>query len=819
MRRPLFAAALLLTAAVWIRLAAGDGGSSPSGENAAGQPESGAVLYVTGQVCRKEEQKIWLQSVTINTSETTFHQTCGLEQKISFEQKLICETTEAAAELPLGSTVAAYGTFAPFSEAVNPGEFDAFRYYRSLSAGGRLKEAEVLSLGGGCWYVREAAWQLRKVLKARLKDILPPEQAGVMCALLLGDRGELEGELKDLYKRNGILHILSISSLHITIIGMGIYRLLRRAGCFPAPAALAGGAVLLFYGMMTGFSVSACRAVGMYLIRMGAELFGRSYDMLTALGILAAAMVLRNPFYLQNSGFLLSFSSVLGIGVLYPALGWADRRPAGEKYYGEATGRVLLRHVTAKLRAAAGASLSITLATLPVQLWYYYETPVYSVAVNLLILPLMKPLLASGFFCLLPGFGFVSRAGRMILGVYEILCRLCERLPFHTWNPGRPAGWQVAAYYGILAGYCLLRLCPGEGRERTESRRTVFRKRKHCRKQAGNAGTVPSPGRAVGSGGRTAAVLAAAVLFLGFRLPHGDRILFLDVGQGDCCLIQTASGENYLFDCGSSSRSAVGRYVLLPCLKYYGIHRLDAVFVSHPDADHINGIEELLRFSAEHRIRLEQLILPAIAPEAREEQFSGLLFAVKGEEASCTEQPEEISQTRGTSPGLCERAGREKTALRVGWLSAGESWDCGAASFTCLHPQAGYPAVNKNEYSLCIYADFNDFSVLLTGDVEGEGERALTDALRKNGIMEATVLKAAHHGSGNSTAEELLDQISPRVAVISCGKNNRYGHPHKEVLERLEAAGCTVVQTAGQGAVTVRSVGGRIEVRRWTSNQ
>lgn len=809
MRRPLFAAALLLTAAVWIWLAAGEGAVPPFGE-AGGQLQPGAALYVTGQICGKEEQKFWLRSVTIYMSEITSYQTGVPEQKISLNQKLICEAAEGTAELPLGSTVAVYGIFAPFSEAVNPGEFDSLRYYRSLAAGGRLTDVRVLSRSGSRWYVREAAWQLKQLCKARLVKLLPPGQAGVMCALLLGDRGELEEEWKDLYKRNGILHILSISSLHITIIGMGIYRLLRRAGCCPAPAALAGSAVLLFYGMLTGFSVSACRAVGMYLIRMGAEVFGRSYDMLTALGILGAAMVLKNPFILQNSGFLLSFSSVLGIGALCPAFGWAGVRAEGEKYYGEALWRVRLRRAGESLRAAAGASFSVTLATLPVQLLFYYEAPVYSPALNLLILPLLKPLLASGFLSLVPGFGFVSGAVGMILGFYESLCRFCDRLPFHTWNPGRPAGWQVAAYYGILMGYCLLRGRRGRGCGK-EAGKTARRGNGHTewkeRRQR------KTDGRRCGY--RNAAVLTAAVVVLGVRFPHGDRVIFLDVGQGDCCLVQTASGENYLFDCGSSSRSGVGRYVLLPCLKYYGIHMLDAVFVSHPDADHVNGIEELLRLSAKSRIRIGQLVLPAIAPEARREQFAGLLYAA-GEYGGCgTERQGGTGGRRDAPPDIRNAAEREQAALRVGWLAAGESWDCRSAHFLCLHPKEGYPAADENAYSLCVYAEFEGFSLLLTGDVEGEGERALTEALGRNGIREATVLKTAHHGSGNSTGEELLTRISPRLAVISCGKNNRYGHPHREVLERLEAAGCLVVRTAGQGAVTVRSTGGRIEVTQF----
>ena len=141
-----------------------------------------------------------------------------------------------------------------------------------------------------------------------------------MSALLLGDKNALDNEVKEMYQRNGILHIFSISSLHITIVGMGIYKLLRKAGIPILPASMAGSLLLILYGCMTGFGVSACRAIGMYLLRMLAEVVGRTYDLLTALGVMAAVMVIQNPYYLQNGGFLLSFTSVMGIGVVFPGL-------------------------------------------------------------------------------------------------------------------------------------------------------------------------------------------------------------------------------------------------------------------------------------------------------------------------------------------------------------------------------------------------------------------------------------------------------------------------------------------------------------------
>lgn len=769
MKRPLFAVTLLLVAVAWIKLAAGGYEAPPGTSSGAFWPEERQPLCISGQICQKEASAVWLDSITILNSEEAFLRADGPNQETPYFPKIICELSGMSAELPMGSRVVVSGIFAPFSRASNPGEFDSFLYYRSMGVGGRLREGKLLGMNRGRWPLREAAFRLRQFLKARIYTLLPEETAQVVCALLLGDKTELDGELKNLYKRNGILHILSISSLHITIIGMSLYRLLRRLKLPVVPAAMAGGCILLFYGCMAGFSVSACRAIGMYLLRMLAEILGRTYDMLTALGTLAAAMVLYNPFYLQNAGFLLSFSAVLGIGIVQPALAEEEGK-ATPRYFGEPGWRLWLRKRAGALKSSMTASLSITLMTLPVQLWFYYEVPTCSLLINLLVLPFMKPLLICGFLCLLPGLGWVGMADRGILAGYELICACFDKLPFRTWNPGRPQLWQVVAYYGILLGVLTF-----SAKMREQTGRSPGRKKPEDvhRKRAVKAAWF-------------LACCAMAIL-MGFRFFRGSRVVFLNVGQGDCTLVQTASGETCLIDCGSSSRSSVGEYVLLPCLKYYGIHCLDAVLLTHPDDDHMNGMLELLKLAEENRIAVRQLVVPAIEEERRSGEFGEILRTVA------------LSAASGKGVG-------------VRWLGAGEGWEWDGGRFLCLHPAKGYSAESSNAYSLCIYGELGNMSLLLTGDVEGAGEEALTEALREHGIQGVAVMKCAHHGSRNSTSAAFLRQAAPVVAVVSCGRGNRYGHPHEEMLQRTEEAGAKIFRTDRCGAVTVRTDGKRMFV-------
>lgn len=771
MRRPLAWVALCLVIIAAVRLYTGGCGKPPAGSVSTEELASGRQIVITGQVYQKDEESIYLKSVSLIAFHSlefsaTEHSAADVRQEIPIYENIKCEL-EGAEKLHLGSRVTVRGTFTLFLQASNPGEFDAAEYYRTLGLGGRLKNAEALSAGREFWPLREGLYALKLRFRQRLYSVFPEKEASVMCALLLGDKSELDGELEDLYKRNGILHILSISSLHITILGMSVYKLLRRLGLPIGAAACAGSAALLLYGGMTGFGVSACRAIGMFLLRMLAELTGRTYDMLISLGVLAAVMVTANPFYLQHSGFLLSFASVMGVGVVYRGfLPRSDRVPERKSRW---------KALVESWKRSALAGLSITLTTLPVQLWFYYEAPVYSVLINLLVIPLMKPLMITGLVVmLLPCAGPVSRLDCLILRGYELLCRAFDGLPFSVWNPGRPGLWQIVLYYCVLIGAVLL--CARS------------RRQKEAAAEKAGAGKKGRKGKTAAVYPALAAALLAAALILSVRPPFGNRVTFLDVGQGDCILVQTASGENYLFDCGSSSRSGVGRYVLLPFLKYNGIRRLDAVVLSHPDEDHMNGALELLRLAEGQNIELGQIVLPDTG-ETGKEGFAEII---------------KEAENGGAAP------------VPVRFLAAGGGWRRGGAEFLCLHPEAGRRPENSNAGSLCVCVRFEGgASLLLTGDVEGAGEAALAEELARRDIGGIAVLKVAHHGSRYSTTEGFLESAEPALAVISCGRENRYGHPHEELLERLERAGCRIFRTDRDGAVTICLKGGSLTVSRW----
>ncbi|MBQ2802894.1 MAG: DNA internalization-related competence protein ComEC/Rec2 [Lachnospiraceae bacterium] len=736
MKRPLFAVCLCLVIAMAIWRGYQSYDHNREGSDSMYQmmkAQDNSFLTVTGRVYQKDNQNFYLDSVYYQI------EAVGLQQTFSLSENLICEYPKGV-ELKLGCIVKLRGRFDVFEKATNQGEFDFQGYYQTKGIIGKLSDIFILERTEEYSVWQETLYDLRSYFRERLYQIFPQKEASIMAAMLLGDKSDLDKEVKALYQENGIIHILSISGLHITIIGMGIYQLLRRMGAPTIVAALCGSVILGLYGAMTGFGISACRAIGMYLLRMLGEVVGRTYDMLTAMGIMATILVWDNPMLLQNAGFLLSFGSIAGIGLLYPAL--LPKLKQSQKKYEERVWVTRIEMLGNAFEESVTQSMltgvSVTLMTLPIQLWFYYEIPTYSILINLFVLPFMSMVMISGMLgMLIPGLGIVGTLSCVILSMYELLCEAFVRLPYSTWNPGRPDVWQIILYYA-----CLLVI--------------ILRRKWHGKIRQGFLAGV-------------------AVASLGIHVQEGTTITFLDVGQGDCICVQTVEGV-YLFDCGSSSRSKVGEYVLKPFLKYHGIQKIDAAFLSHPDADHCNGIMELLKAREEWGIDVERLFLPDVDRNIYNEQL--IEWEVTAREVG----------------------GVRVDALKVGDIMKGEE-----LTLLCLHPPQDYEVEEANVYSLCFYIQMEEGkTLLLTGDVEKEGEERLLKELKTRRIQEISLLKVAHHGSKYSTQTELLEQLKPEYAVISCGHNNRYGHPHEETLERLEAAGSEVHCTMEGGQITVQ---------------
>jgi competence protein ComEC len=557
-----------------------------------------------------------------------------------------------------------------------------------------------------------------------------PSRVAFALAMTTGARGLLSPSQRDPFARTGTAHVLAISGLHLGALAALLWAALRaltgrahtltsRHGsarlCAPVT-----WACLALYVLAIGAPVSAMRALMMLSAALVGLLGLRRVPPLHALALAALGILLVDPSLIPTPGFALSASATLGI--LLAARG----RPAQ----------------TRAERVALGVriSLAASLATAPAALWLGGEVPTAGLWLNLIVVPVVSflafPLALAGVLLAawLPGFaGACVELCGATMELLSDLCALGYRAPGASWRPGpAPAWWLGLTAISILT--------------------------------------------ALGTRGRAQAALAATTLALcaGLHL-HNARptdtlsLHFLPVGQGDATLAVFPRGATLLVDGGGAphlpGRRAPtwdpGQRVVAPYLARQGVERVDLMVLTHPDADHLNGL-----FAA----------LEAAPPR--------LLAHAAGEAHPGLRRLKERAVALGASllpihPGHTERLNYDGVLVEL--------------------TLPNLPDASDNDRSVLVTLTHGRARALLPGDAEGAAESWWAD----HGGRPVTLLKAPHHGSATSSGPELLDAARPTLAVASCGWQNRHGHPHPDVLARYRARGVPLLRTDTQGLVRV----------------
>ncbi|MCR4671923.1 MAG: DNA internalization-related competence protein ComEC/Rec2 [Lachnospiraceae bacterium] len=648
--------------------------------------------------------------------------------------------------------VSGEGTASPFEEASNPGQFDAASYYRAAGIDCRLTPSykRIEHLPGN---FRRLLWSLRNKCRSVFSAIMDPEEAAILNAMLLGDKSMVSEETIELYRKMSVIHILTVSGLHVSLIGRSLYRILRKAGIPLAAASFISSFAVLSYAALTGGGASAKRAAIMFLINMGAEYFGRTYDMLSAVFLAAGLQLTADPLLITQSGMQFSYTAVTALVILSPAL--KDCLP---RYFREDPGGGRLkykkRHIKAKgvglkyfftegeghaavIRAAGSfvSCLSVIAGTLPLAAYYYGEIPITGLFVNLLVIPVAGLIIPAGLVTALLGMVSVSAAVftgggvHVLIFLNNLVCSAAGKIPGSTILTGSAPFWVLMIYiFGIVLFYVFWR----KGKARP-----LF-------------------------------LVICLIIMIPFRRLTSFSA-FIDVGQGDCAFIRTDSGETFLIDGGSSDVSQVGEYRIEPFLRYYGEDGCDWALVSHGDEDHISGIRELL-----------------------EDGFIRNLVLTKA--SSGNEKCAELAE-------LALQAG-----TKVWYISTGDSYSSGKWSITCLYPEESLPSDTEgNDTSMVLSVSCPGAGFLFTGDITENAEHLIAEqyGMRHDTGERIYVLKCPHHGSKYSSSEVFLETVHPDLTVISCSKYNNYGHPSPEAVSRIASSGSSMLFTMDDGAVTV----------------
>jgi competence protein ComEC len=586
-------------------------------------------------------------------------------------------------------------------------------------------ELELLSHTGNP--LLRLALAYRDVFQRRMKEVEDTSASGLIEGMVLGDYRMLSARDLRSFRLTGLIHLCAASGLHLAILAGFVIWLGRRAR-LPARTIMALNApILLVYALAVGLSIPIMRAAVIALLAAAAFFLGRDFDLIPAMGIAILYLVWKDPGAAAGVSFQLCFVAALGMVLLYRSLG---------KAMGGGGSKAL---------ALLAATLAAQLAVGPILLYHFGEVSLLAPLSNLLVLPLVPAVMALAMLSSLLEVAGLPAAGALM----QAAVFLSRGIIVVARNLASP-GWTVlriyplhpmwmAVYYPALAAALL----------------------------AGGSW------RRIG---RVALAVLLAIALCAGVLPNlsmpgaekGIRITFIDVGQGDATLLQMPSGATVLVDGGLEEG------VLAADLRTRGVRCIDAVVFSHPDADHIGGLEAALE-----NCEVGMLVHPATKSTGQ----AGRLLA------------------------LAEECGVEVKTMR-----AGDHLRLDDLTLAAYGPPRVVPeAASTNEYSLVLRAEGAGFSLLLTGDVEEEGENMLMDSAVS---LESDILKVPHHGGFCEENEEFFYHIDPEIAVVSVGEDNPYGHPSWATLEALEQRGCAVYRTDQCGDIVIHVVQGGYRVER-----
>ena len=681
----------------------------------------------------------------------------------SVSVKRIFVNTEKIPNVKIGNIIKVRGKLRQFEKAANKGNFDSRKYYLSLGFYGKIEAGTIEVINSDYSGIRQGLYELRMEIIERLEKLCSDNKGifsiinnknGIIGAIILGDKTDIDSDIKELYSVSGIAHILAISGLHISFIGMAIYRLLRRRFRFLFSAAVSIPVVLSF-GIMSGFGISTIRAIIMFILKIIGEVLGRKYDAITAISLAGLVLLVQNPFVVCNSGFQMSFGAIIAIVLILPIV---------EE----------ILNTDNKIIKVLSANFTISLVMNPILAWNYYELPTFSFLLNIVVVPLMSVVIVSsivGIFCSCIMFGFgkiVIFPGCGILELYTFLCNIINKSSFASIVVGQPKVTIIIVYYAIL-----LVVLFGLKNIRTKYTRAE-KERNIIKKETGLVLEKKAKKERRIKGQNVKLRLACIVGFLLlncliYYIPNpGFYITFINVGQGDGILIHGDNGTKVMVDGGSTSEKQVAKNCIVPYLKAEGIGTIDYSIITHTDKDHISGILEILENNNSNRIRIKNLVMP------------------------------DINMKDDTYNELIEKAKLKK--INVLYIKKGDTLSLGKTKIKCIYPETTTTASDKNDYCTVLSVKNKTSKILLTGDISKEIEEKIKDDIEEN----YTVLKVAHHGSNYSSSEKFLKKVNPKYSIISVGKNNSYGHPGNETMERLRKQGGVIYRTDEKGGITIR---------------
>jgi competence protein ComEC len=588
---------------------------------------------------------------------------------------------------------------------------------------------------------------------------VPGEERAFLLALVLGERGELTDELKDAFRQSGIIHLISVSGLHTGLVAMIAFLFLKGVR-LSSRASLVGSALIVwFYCGISGCSPPTLRSSVMVTCVVSSRLLGRGTGLVSPLCTSCAILLLINPRYITDVGFQLSYAAT-GSMLAGASLGKAIKRWLSPPEW-------IWKYVLSTVLTTIVAQMGV----LPILAFQFGSVSAVSIPANLLAIPVASGALVSsfcslGFFAVAPPLAASSFSLTwLLLRLCNLIAKLASSVPGASIELMKPTSVEAVSF---MACFFVFLRAAGSRRAIPESARQTSTPRSLLTL------VVPGLGMAL-----------CLILFAGGKIPAmGSReksteVYFLDVGQGDATAIRLPDARLLLIDGGESVENwDSAKRVLIPFLRDARKKAFDMVFVTHFHSDHVGGIMRLLEEG-----RVGRLLVARADTTTALSHLTHLLAQEKGIDVDFVGAPDTIVKADGIELVVLHPSG---------FASADTS----------------FASINDSSMVLVLHSKTAQF--VLTGDAGPQVMDRVADLIESGKV---TVLKAPHHGGKGTLSVHFLEKVLPGYAVFSVGRNNRFGHPAKEIVRTYKKSGTKILRTDIDGCASFSIVGDSLTVK------
>lgn len=673
--------------------------------------------------------------------------------------------TKKDIELNYGDKIAFSGTYTRPEKQRNYKGFDYLQYIKQLKVYGTIRCEKIQFIknnqGNGIFKISN---QILERIVSRTKKVLNEETASILLGLILGNKTDIDEQTQDDFRNASMSHILAISGMHVAYVLLGINFIFKKL-FGKKNTEIISIFILIFYMFITSFSPSIVRAGIMGIILIFSKLIYRKNDIYNTISISLFLILIYNPFLIQNLGLQLSYGGVIGIVIFNRhILNILKNINVKNKIYKYKIRPKIDRYID-KIKEIISVSISVQLFILPLIMLYLNTFSPYFLISNLILSFVIGPVVIWGFiFIILILVNIsISKIFSPLIQIGITILKLISnigKLPFSKIYVATPTIFLISIYYLFLF---VLFLCYNIYSIKNPSK-TQIRVKNLIALMKINL-------RKNGKKVRLIIIIIILSFSVIYCIPKNLKIHFIDVGQGDSSLIITPQRKTILIDGGGSSNSDfdVGKSTLIPYILDRGFTKIDIVIISHFDQDHVGAILTLLQ-----ELRVGRVYISKQAENSENyEKFLNII----------SEKNIKVYEVMAGNKIYIEK----NLYLDILW------------------PTENLISTNAlNNNAMVFNLHYKKFSMLFTGDIEEASEKEILKLYSKNkDLLKANILKVAHHGSKTSSTSEFINVVNPMIAVIGVGKNNKFGHPNENVLERLKQLGCKVFRTDLGGEISI----------------